>query len=100
MSDVAALLPRGSKRAAATALKAKTGERLAETMWMAEITLTAAQPLIERDARRKMARHLLALTDGDDLYECFYVWRAALRKATRGEALPELPAEDPKENGQ
>ena len=92
-------LPRGARRAAAEAiLTAQNGSEGAverrEAGLLADAALAAALPIIERAVRRQMARHLLFLAIPLDFSGSYYAWRSALRKASRGESLPEIPLGD------
>jgi hypothetical protein len=91
-------LPRGAARAGAEALRAY-GDRGGTEEKAARLVLDAALPLIERDVRRKMARHILAL-DQLDRQQVertsnkgpFYDMRTSLRRVARGEPLADEQA--------
>jgi hypothetical protein len=54
------------------------------------MALEVALPLIERDVRRKMAQHLMALRDAEQGSMSHSSWRRCLRRISRGEPLPDL----------
>lgn len=93
MADVK--LPRGALRLAAEALEDET-DVLDHDWDRARVALTAALEAIQRDARRQMARHLLAMfrPGPQALYTCHWAWEKALKAAAKGQPLPELPQED------
>jgi hypothetical protein len=90
---VADPLPRGSLRAAERAvLEAAAdfghdGLVAGDATALACAALNAAQPLIERDARRKVAREILDRLPGHDLYGSWYEAQRCLKRIARGESL-------------
>ena len=82
-------LPRGALRLAAEALEET--DPLADDWARAQVALTAALEVIQRDARRQMARHLLAMFKPGPyaLHDCYYAWKRAINAAARTGRLPE-----------
>ena len=98
-------LPRGSLSAATQAVTQAAADYghdgliAGDAETLARAAIEAALPLIERDVRRKTARHVLALDDyarRQDAYTRnkgpFIDMRTSLRKLARGEELADVKA--------
>jgi hypothetical protein len=65
-----------------------------EANLLARVALSAALPVIQRDAVRQAARQILDLRPERDLYGSYYMMGRCLKRLARGEPLPDIPPKE------